>query len=216
MSALIFSYTTKGAVIATDTLATTPAGDPVFFTSKSYFLPHLRAVIVGTGYGDFIARWVHAINTTMLVSDVEDLAAFSPDLLRQRWAEFKQVELSATGTSTIYTFGVSSETGEVVAYANRSTSDFASERLPSSATACKPNPGTPMPAPEEFNVECVPTLMESMRTEEGKEPDLRKRVHIGGEIVVFYLSPEGFASQIIHRFPDAEDQYRAASDRLAP
>jgi len=53
VSSLIFHTEQEQAIIATDTLAVSPGGRPLTFTSKGFHVPHLRMVIAGTGCGGF-------------------------------------------------------------------------------------------------------------------------------------------------------------------
>ena len=201
MSALIFNISPQHAFVATDTLATTPDGVPQFYTSKAYYVPHLRMIIAGTGYGALISRWFHEVNTAMLVDGVEELSKYAPEVLSRLWREFVAENPEQTGSTTIYQFGVSEKTGEIVAFVNRSGSEFKSEAFPSSGTAYKPSTGA---RDIEFSVDAIPEIMEAMRDGQAGKVDPAERIHIGGEIVLFGLTEDGFMSQIIHRFKDAD------------
>lgn len=63
MSALICYATESEIILAMDTLAVCdPIGPPISFTTKFYPIPHLNAVICGTGLGRFVADWFAQVN----------------------------------------------------------------------------------------------------------------------------------------------------------
>lgn len=198
MSALIFHINPEHAIVAMDTLATTPEGYPFFFTSKAYHIPHLRVIVAGTGQGKLICDFQAAVNTQYLLDGVEHLAEHAPALLTRIFGEKPETP------STVYLFGVSEKSGEIAAFALRSSNGFAAERLPPSCTAVKPSEG--MEGVELNDLEDIPQIMQLMRDEQAKEPDPAKRLHIGGEIVLFVLSRDEFRSAVIHKFADADEQ----------
>lgn len=107
----MFSHATEGFVLLTDTYATTPEGDPRTFQSKVFALPHLNMAMGGTGVGQLMQQWFDAIQSQMLVRDVENLDRHAPEALRGIWRSMiervdgleRAVEEGAT--STIYHFG---------------------------------------------------------------------------------------------------------------
>ena len=62
MSSLIFCTEESQALIATDSLATSNEGQPFAFTSKAFFLPHLKIVMAGSGGKGFLERWLVDVN----------------------------------------------------------------------------------------------------------------------------------------------------------
>ncbi|MCP4165919.1 MAG: hypothetical protein GY759_08500 [Chloroflexi bacterium] len=87
MSSLIFYIDTDQALIATDTLGVTPSGQPVMFSSKAIYLPHIRTIIAGTGAGSFSGDWAMMANNRMVLSGICNLDFHTPQILRDRWSK---------------------------------------------------------------------------------------------------------------------------------
>lgn len=211
MSSLIFYTEPSQALIVTDTLAVSHDGEPFLFTSKALYLPHLRTVIAGTGIGRFSDDWHARINSGLLVRGIENLDHHTPRALQSLWAAFQQEHSELQGrTTTIYHFGISEETEEVVSFAYRSTNDFRSERL-EYGTGVKPH----CSVPEGNLYELIPGMLEEQRSIQQQEP-FSERIHIGGEAIAIHLTPHACTFSRIHLFADFEDQMRRALGQLPP
>jgi hypothetical protein len=203
MSSLIFYTDATQTLVATDTLAVHPGGQPHHFTTKAFFLPHLRMLIAGTGVAGFLDAWHLILNTRMAVRDVLHVDPFAPNLLKGIWARLKEgTKLSDRTTTTVYHFGYSG--GAMRTFAYRSTNDFGSESLPY-GLATKP----PCTVPENYS---LPTDIKSMmedqrRMQSGVSKD--ERLYIGGEIQIHHLLESGCQIYTLDRFEDCEAQ-RAA------
>ena len=57
MSSLIYFTQEQQVFVATDTLAVSPDGKPLMFTTKTLIVPHLQMMMAGTGAGGFLDRW---------------------------------------------------------------------------------------------------------------------------------------------------------------
>lgn len=202
MSSLVFYTDEEQAVVATDTLAVHPDGAPFMLTSKALFLPHLKTIIAGTGVGTFSVDWACAVNNNLVVRSIEHLNYHTPNALRERWQElvqkYPEVEDAMT---TVYHFGVSGESGEIVAYAYRSTDSFESEVIP---YGFRYKPECAMPEGESV-MELIPKIMEAQRQHQESVP-ANERLYIGGEVTVTHLSKNGCATSTLYTFEDYEDQ----------
>ena len=87
MSSLIFYTDSENILVATDTLAVDMAGEPMMFSTKAMYVPHLRMIIAGTGVGMFSGDWAMSVNNRMIVRDILNLDYHTPDQLRTCWNE---------------------------------------------------------------------------------------------------------------------------------
>ncbi|PKN37685.1 MAG: hypothetical protein CVU62_08140 [Deltaproteobacteria bacterium HGW-Deltaproteobacteria-2] len=206
MSSLIF-YTDKSQImVATDTLATSPDGEPFMFTTKAFFVPHLRLIIAGTGVAGFLGKWFIKINDRMIVRGIDHLNYHTPSNLSLIWQEHKEeFSIPDTVTSTIYHLGFSEETKEVHVYAYRSTNDFESETLSSLALIVKPECNIPKPyeLPKDFK-----TMMNDQRRSQSLKPK-EERIYIGGEIQVHHLTTDSYVAHILEKFDDFDENENA-------
>ena len=213
MSSLIFYTQEDAAVVVTDTLAVSAdeAGDlrPAFFTSKALYVAHLRTIIAGTGIGSVLDRWFLKINTSMLVSGVEQLDTHTSRHLASIWDEI-QVDLgSLEGKSTtVYHFGVSEDTGQISSFAYRSTKGFESERLPY-GSATKPHCQVP---DGNFLEHIEAVMLEQQRSEEERPGS--ERLHIGGHGIAIMLTAKECVHWCALEFPNFREQAEEAYRRL--
>lgn len=203
MSSLIFFTDESQALVATDTLATSPDGKPFMFTTKAFIVPHLRLVMAATGAGGLLGKWFVQANDRMLLKGIENLDYHAPRALAALWQQHKQeFAIPESITVTVYHFGFLGSTGVIRAFAYRSTAGFRSERLPY-GLGVKPE----CPVHDNW---CLPadlkTLMVKQRSAQASRPQ-GERVYIGGEIQVHHLLKDGFQVQTIGRFDDyAQDE----------
>src|SRR6185295_13932269 len=130
MSSLIFHTDESQVFIATDTLATSPGGEPFLFTTKAFVVPHLWMMMAGTGAGGFLGRWFIEVNDRMIVKGIDNLDYHTPQALARIWSAYKQeLSIPDSFTTTVYHSGFSEEEGVIHSYAYRSAYDFQSETL---------------------------------------------------------------------------------------
>lgn len=211
MSSLIFFTDATQIVVATDTLAVTPDGKPMLFSSKAHHLPHLRTIIAGTGMGMFAGDWAMEVNNRMILEGIMNLDYHAPGALRARWAKYRQdFALPESSTTTVYHFGLSKEDQSVVAFAYRSTSGFQSEQLPQ-GFGIKPE----CPLPEGNNIlEIIPQMMNLQREIQSKVAPL-ERIYIGGEVVVMHLTSSSFSVYHPYSFPERPQDMKSIFRRYA-
>jgi len=197
MSSLIFYTDETQALIATDTLATYPDGRPFLFTTKAFIVPHLRVIIAGTGAGGFLGRWFVRINDRMLLRGIEHLNHHTPAILPTMWAELQKEFSLKDVSTTVYHFGFSEATGQMRSYAYRSTNGFRSEDI---AYGLGRKPECAVPDNYELPGD-IKEMMDDQRSIQASQPK-EERLYIGGEIVVHYLSNDGFKTYTLHRFDD--------------
>jgi hypothetical protein len=198
MSSLIFFTDAEQALVATDTLATSPDGQPLMFTTKAFVLPHLRMVIAGTGAGRFLGKWFIQLNDRIAVKDIDNLNYHAPQTLTTLWVELLDELPGLAGTTTtVYHFGFSETDGQIHTFAYRSASEFRSEAIPY-GLGVKPA----FAVPEEYQLpRDLKGMMDAQREVQMAKPH-GERVYIGGEITVNHLTKHGFAAYTLDRFAD--------------
>lgn len=198
----------EGITVLTDTLATTPDGQPFLYCTKATPVPHMQLVMVGTGLGDLADRWAAFLRNRVRALDVEMLDVHTPAALRQLWRDLaEELTLPATVTATIYHLGVAQGDGQCRTYAYRSNSDFVSERLPDAGSLVKPEPAQPS-EPDFASLDALIALAERVRTEQRSSPT-EKRIHIGGELMLTLVNPQGMMIRRVHRFDDYESAWNS-------
>lgn len=179
MSSLVFHTDEQQAFVATDTLATSNAGEPFMFTTKAFIVPHLNMLMCGTGMGGFLGRWFIVVNDRMIVKDIDNLDYHAPKNLPLLWRSYvDEFAVPDNLTTTVYHFGFSSETSAIHSYAYRSSKNFVSERIPYGLGI---KPECQVPEDSEFP-ECVKALMEQQRVIQNSRPK-DERIYIGGKII---------------------------------
>ena len=210
MSSLIFVTERKQVLVATDTLATLPNGEPVFFTTKAFIVPHLSMIMCGTGMSGFLGKWWIQVNDRMVVSCIDNLDYHAPIRLRSLWREFKEENSIPDNLSTtIYHFGFSIEDGTIHSYAYRSTNDFVSESL-QYGIGIKPE--CPLPEGLEFPRD-VKGLMVQQRNIQQTLPQ-NERLYIGGSIQIHHLSDAGFSVYVLDQFDDFDETQQRIFDNF--
>lgn len=201
MSSLIFYSDAEQGLVVTDTLAVTPDGSPMLFTSKAHYLPHLKTIIAGTGLGGFSGDWAMSANNRMVVRGIENLDYHTPDALRKLWATFrKEYSLPSEATTTVYQWGFSEESDSVAGYAYRSTDDFTSERL-NYGIGVKPE----CAVPEGNLFDNLESMMHEQRSIQNARP-AGSRLFIGGEAIVIHLTREACVFKRVFEFPEFKSQ----------
>lgn len=209
MSALIFAYDAEHAYVATDTLVADASGElnPVTFMSKVFALPHLRALMVCTGWMEFGQQWFLMLNGHFVAPSCEVLNQYAPGSLRELWKGFQEYG----HTSTIYHFIADSERVRVFAF--RSTKDFEVEQLPAEGIAFKP-PFVGHESHELRTLDDIVSAMDKQRVEQAAIPAV-ERVAIGGEVVFAELHSDGKTMLWVgHRFGDYDAQLAQMIDNL--
>lgn len=211
MSSLIFFSDEQQVMLATDTLAVSPDGQPLMFTTKAFILPHLQMLIAGTGVGGFAGRWLVRVNDRIAARDIDHLNYHAPRILATFWADqIKEFPIISERTVTIYHFGFSQTDGLVHTYAYRSANNFESERI-GYGLAVKPEcqVDEDWVLPRDFR-----PLMDAQRRVQASKP-ASERVYIGGEITVHHMTKDGFSTWTADRFPDYSDDERHIYGRFA-
>ena len=201
MSSLIFATDESQILVATDTLSVTPEGVPFAFFSKAVHVPHLRTIIAGTGAGGFANSWALTVCTRMIIKGIMNLDYHTPEGLRKLWAGYKmEYSLPDDFTTTVYQFGISEVTSNVVSFVYRSANDFTSESI-GYGIGFKPE----CTVPEDNLIEALPKMMDEQRAIQELVPP-ESRVYIGGEIQVLHLTAQCCTSFVASRFQDFSEQ----------
>lgn len=197
MSSLIFYTDAEQVLVVTDTLTTDLNGSPSFFTSKANYLPHLQTVVAGTGVCGFSTDWFAQVNNQMVIRGIENLDYHTPNALRSLWEQYKaDYSLLDDMTTTIYHFGFSEESGNVVSFVYRSTAGFASERL-QFGVGVKPE----CTIPDENLLEHLEAMMHEQRSLQSLKP-LPQRIHIGGKAYAIHLTKQACTFTELFEFSD--------------
>lgn len=207
MSLLIVQHLPGAVLVCTDTLATTPEGEPYLLVTKCSVVPHLDMVIAGTGVAELTERWRRAAASQILARDIDMLDRYTPEILRPTWAEVLADNDGVPPTATVYHFGWSWEREEYVGYAYRSTRDFESEPL-EPGMRVKPEPVGPFNADDGF-VE----LAERIRCEQA-ELSPEHRIYIGGDLILTALHEQTILTRRLHRFADFEEQWLLMNETI--
>lgn len=187
MSSLIFFTDEEQALVATDTLGTTPDGEPAFFTTKAFVLPHLHMIMCGTGVSGFLGKWFVRVNDKMVVRGIDNLDHHTPNALSEIWHNLRdEYRFPQDISTTIYHFGFSEHDGLMHTYVYRAASDFTSEIL-GYGTGVKPP--CKIPANPEFPKD-IKRIMDEQRSLQKSLPE-NQRVYIGGRIQVHHLTRAG-------------------------
>lgn len=197
MSSLIFYTDESQAVVATDTLAVDSNGEPFLLTSKSAHIPHLNLIIAGTGCGGFANEWAMHVNNRMVLSGIMNLDYHTQNSLLELWNKYKEdFSLPESMTTTVYHFGISEESKNIVSFAYRSTNEFRSEAI-QYGTAVKPE----CTILEGNLIENIPLMMQEQREIQESQPR-ESRIYIGGEIYLMHLTEQGCNTFKIGEFQD--------------
>ncbi|HEY45891.1 MAG TPA: hypothetical protein G4O14_03795 [Anaerolineae bacterium] len=200
MSSLIFVTEPEQVLTGTDTLATSPVGEPAFFTTKAFIVPHLNMIMCGTGMGGFLGKWFIEVNDRMLVRGIDNLDYHTPERLLDLWLDFKTCNSVPDNlTTTIYHFGFSEEDRLIHSYAYRSVSKFSSESLTYGMgikPECISTEGLEFPGD-------IRKIMDEQRLLQQSRPK-DERIYIGGEIQIHHLTREGFVVYVLDQFEDFE------------
>lgn len=208
----MFHQETDSVLIITDTLATTPDGEPMMFQSKAWALPHLNMVVAVTGTADVGERWTARISGGAVARDIDDVAGFAQAEL-QAISDELITEHGNIGTTTIYHFGFPTGADKVVRHTFRSTSRYKPELTLEPGFGVKPPPETfELHAPDD--IDGLVNLATRIR-EENNSGLTSKTIWIGGEL--YGMLVRNWQSQTfrMHRFDDYEDLWKAMTLRLA-
>jgi hypothetical protein len=208
MTAINFMFNADTVVIAMDTLSISVQDrTPYKFASKIFPLPHLRSVMCGTGNLDLILEWYTTIQKNVISYDIDYFSQLTSDTLKSLNAKYPP-----EATTTIYQFGYSHKHDKFRGFVYRSTNDFKSEEY-EYCTAYKPQVDFDFFGEAEKHGldEAFIKLITMQKIEDDACID---RVGIGGEIHRFIMTKDSNKLDIIHRFPDHEEQYGQMVDKL--
>lgn len=199
MTAFVFNLAPQQVLIAMDTLAITgESKEPFFYTTKFYPLPHLQGVMFATGIGDLATKWFVRLER-YVARDIKHLDEFVQPGLQELGREFG---LSATNTTTVYHVGWSELEQRYVAFAYRSTNNFASEPLD---YGLRTKPGLPGAVVNQFPQDFI-KIIDELRVKDNALP-IKDRVVIGGEVQTLLMQDKAMTITTSHRFEDYEFMY---------
>lgn len=188
--------------VVTDTLATTPQGDPHLYVTKCWPVPHMNTLIAATGSGALLDRWIEFVRTSMIARDVVNLDLHAREGLREVWGGIEKEHGAASGTATIYHFGFDEETGEAVRFTYRSRDGFVSERGDGTWFGCRPS----LSDRDVSGFEDLVEIAEAVRAEQRTQPP-DETVYIGGDLYLTTLGEDGIHISHLHRFDDWADDW---------
>lgn len=209
MTLLNWSLHPQQVIVFSDTLALGGSDHhPGYFGNKVFMLPHLNALVAGTGAARVPEDFYLRVNSSLVVKDVLHLSEFAPRVLREVY-ERASAELGDIGTVTIYTWGLNRETGEFVGVKYLSGADFAAEQM-QSGIALKPPPEAGFTT-ELNNIDSFIEMALVQQTEDRKKPRM-ERVGIGGDLIIYLLEPDGAGRAVttirtLQAFPGRDDDW---------
>lgn len=211
MSLLIYALESNQIVVVTDTLATTPSGDPFFLTSKCIVMPHLEMVVVYLGIAPLGQQWSHRLQTKILARSIDQLDYFVTPALQALWVELQEEFGDLSSSATVYHFGYSESRKGYVGFAYRSDNDFTSEQLQQGSFCVKPAPSRAVEVPS--NTDELVQIGRQVRSEQDERSSDR-RISIGGELWMTVLANRSIVISRILRFEDFEVLWLAMNDTV--
>ena len=207
----MFSHQPTEIVVVTDTLATSTAGEPTFFVTKTFVVPHLQLVAAMTGTANVGQELIGMLFSSLLSRDIDMAATHTQAMLRGIESGHLEQYPDETKkmTSTVYYFGHSERQGQYVRYAFRSTNGFEPQLTTDAGFGVKPEPDGGFEVPE--TLEDWVALAERIRTEQKARPPA-ERIHVGGELHLTAMTEGNITSWPMYRFADIEDQWHAMHD----
>jgi hypothetical protein len=220
---LNYLLTDDAVYVLTDTVISDPDDlGPLSFSTKAHPLPHLQALICGTGHVQLITEWVAIINLDLLARDVVELDQIAPSRLRALFGRYAAEQAGGREiTTTLYHFGFDHEAQRFAGFAYRSIDHFDSEPL-EPGFGFKPAPEWPLDAsrikklPDDF------IALAKRQKAQDDATELSKRVGIGGQLI-FHAMQRGAglrgvsavqtSAAIVHVFPDFEEMCAQATAR---
>lgn len=137
----------------------------------------------------------------MVLRGIENLDYHTPGELHCLWEQYKAESSLTDGlTTTVYHFGFSEDSGNVISFAYRSTTNFASERL-QFGVGVKPE----CTVPEANLLDHIESMMYEQRSIQATKP-LSERVHIGGKAIAIHLTQQSCNFTELFEFADFRRQ----------
>lgn len=218
MTALNFILDPECIIVATDALKSDASDkSPMSYCSKVFALPHLDAILVGTGMVTVIQEWANCVQMDILARNMIELDRLTPERLRYLYEDAAM--LYADPKVTIYHFGYDPGEECYAGYAYRSTNDFLSERLPY-GLGVKPNV-LPMEEIEQYS-HAYPDLQElliQLMIEQRQRDEVvayDERVGIGGQIYQWQLANHSIHVVPVFSFLDYKHMFNDMRAKLHP
>jgi len=221
---LNFLLTDEAVYVLADTVLSDPDDlSPVSFATKVHALPHLQAVICGTGHAQSIAEWVALVNLSLPARDIVQLDRFAPAKLRELFMQYSNKDTGGRDiTTTLYHLGFDQRGRRFVGFAYRSADNFRSEPLPQ-GFGFKPAPDWPVDSTKITRLPEHLIGIAKRQKAQDEATEAAKRVMVGGQLIfcVMQLIP-GLRSDptvqtslgICHSFPDFEQMFARAVAKL--
>ena len=212
MSLLMFVQEGESVMIVTDTLSTTPDGQPFNFQTKAWPLAHMNMAMAITGTADVGCQWNYRIGRDAVAQHIGHLDGFATEIL-QEIHEGLEREHGPIGTTTVYHFGFVPGVTQPIRFTYRSTNGYASERVDVPGFGVKPPPQS-FQLEQPGDLDGFIGLAQRIRAE-NDEGRTDEHIRIGGELHLLLL--QDHASQVarIHRFSDYDEHWATMMRRLA-
>jgi len=203
MTALIYVIEKEQIRLAMDTLIVS-ADDklPLEYSKKFVTLPHVNAVIAGTGLAEFIYSWFFHLENSMDGIGFDQLIESSPSCLLHLERQCENFEIT---DSTIYQFGYSEQAQCYAGFAFRSPKQWVAERLAYDSLGYKPQ--VELPQVNDVNQRVFVEIMAEQRRVDLSRPVV-DRVGIGGDVHLVTMRGGSITVERLHRFEGYEDDLR--------
>lgn len=209
MTAFNFLLQPDFITIVSDTLnCVGPQNRPYLYNSKLHVVPHLHAIVGGTGQGLFHLECHKALMMRLIVRDIVDADPDVPELFRELWQNHCELcsrngEDISKAKATMYHFGWVETEKRMVAFEYKSGSNFRSERI---ADGCWLHPNTVTEIIVRQPVDLVQITLKQKEIDDALPTE--KRAGIGGDIHLIQMTKDAIVVQPAHRCSDFDDVYR--------
>lgn len=213
MTALFFVLDPEGVIIATDTLSLDMDRKCSNYMTKIYPLPHLKAVICGTGSADLIIDWFSVIQREFICKDITLIGKMAPTHLRKL---FNSYQFSKDTTATVYHFGYNIDARIFSGYVYRSCKNFEEEKL-QYGMAIKPYNGDILQFTMKQIIKTgnaidsiIETLKRQKEIDENQQND--EKLGIGGNIHILKMTDKYQLIWEVYQFSDYESKFSDMMD----
>jgi hypothetical protein len=210
MTAMNWALREDRVVLVTDSLSLygDGSGRENTYRTKVFPLPHLRAVMCGTGLFQLVLDWFCAIQLNFVANDLEWLCEYAaPQTLQGLAAKYGDYGSSTTA----YHFGLNRTGDKMIGFAHRSEHGFACERL-GYGNALKPGTDGLLQTFQRLEqqhgtaVALVGVMGEQKADDDSQEPS--RRIGIGGEVHFMELTANQQSCWTCYRFDDYDETYQ--------
>ena len=217
----------EAVFVANDTMGVACDGSgPIRITDKAVEVPHLRMILTGAGYHQFLLEWYYMLMCEVDATDIAVLNESAPSLLSKAWRRFQRkndlskVEgnVPGSGGSKIAHLGYSPEERGFVGFYYKLQDDFQPTRMQNKPYYMPKEDGVRSQVFEKglpLSEEIVEFFKYTKSVDE--EHPVGERVGIGGEIWLRAISSDlRFTTERLHIFDDYDETLEQVREAGSP